>query len=197
MWNPQQVLVHKDNAPSHLENWYLNELFVAAGRQLQPQSRIGSVFIWHIRVGLFMKDMWRRKGVVDPVRGVLAAGLIYFIHAFSTQSSRWILSILKNFPASWLSLSLVRTNLFFSLLLHTFHFLHQCVLHPIHHFTSCPPLFYFIHPSLSQLFIIKCSSSGINWMWTLKCFLSGNSNNQSWKWRVNLYTVFTSCMIFF
>ena len=34
--------------------------------------------------------MWRRQGVVDPVRGVLLAGLLYFIHAFSTQSSRWI-----------------------------------------------------------------------------------------------------------
>ena len=33
-----------------------------------------------------------KQGIVDPVRGVLAAGLLYFIHAFSSQSSRYISS---------------------------------------------------------------------------------------------------------
>ena len=47
----------------------------------------------YVDVFCFLKliqEMWRRQGVVDPVRGVLLAGLLYFIHAFSTQSSRWI-----------------------------------------------------------------------------------------------------------
>ena len=50
--------------------------------------------------------MLRRKGVVDPVKGVLAVGLFYFIHAFSRQSSRWIYPFLNSKFAQPVTLTL-------------------------------------------------------------------------------------------